>query len=286
MPAHLLDGKAAAAAVRREVAEQTAALGAEGLVPGLSVVLVGDDPASAIYVRNKGRAARKVGIVSDTIRLPADVLRERVLQELDRLNGDPAVHGVLVQLPLPGHLDPEEVVERVDPSKDVDGLHPVNAGRLALGRDDAFVPCTPAGILRLLDEHGVALEGRRAVVVGRSNLVGKPVAQLLLRRHATVTLCHSRTRDLAQEAARADVLIVAAGRPGLVGAEMVAPGAAVVDVGIHRREDGSLCGDVDADAVRERAGWLTPVPGGVGPMTIAMLLGNTVTAARRAACAS
>jgi len=281
MPASVLDGKATALEVRREVKREAETLLAAGVEPRLSVVLVGDDPGSAIYVRNKARAAKRVGLVSETHTLPADTSREALLDLLDRLNSDSRVHGVLLQLPVPGHLDPAELQDRMAPSKDVDGLHPINAGRLAQGSEDCFVPCTPAGIVRLLEAHGIEISGRRATVVGRSNLVGRPLAQLLTNRHATVTLCHTRTPDLAAETRRADLLVAAAGRPRLVTAEMVAEGATVVDVGIHRLRDGTLCGDVDAASVRERAAWLSPVPGGVGPMTIAMLLRNTVRAATR-----
>jgi len=281
MPASVLDGKATALEVRREVKREAETLLAAGVEPRLSVVLVGDDPGSALYVRNKARAAKRVGLVSETHTLPADTSREALLDLLDRLNSDSRVHGVLLQLPVPGHLDPAELQDRMAPSKDVDGLHPINAGRLAQGSEDCFVPCTPAGIVRLLEAHGIEISGRRATVVGRSNLVGRPLAQLLTNRHATVTLCHTRTPDLAAETRRADLLVAAAGRPRLVTAEMVAEGATVVDVGIHRLRDGTLCGDVDAASVRERAAWLSPVPGGVGPMTIAMLLRNTVRAATR-----
>ena len=283
MPARTLDGKATAAEVRREVRFEVEALVASGVQPRLSVVLLGDDPASALYVRNKARAAGRTGIVSETHALPADAPRCRVLDLLAELNEDPLIHGVLLQLPVPSHLDPLELQELISPEKDVDGLHPVNAGRLAQGRQDGFVPCTPAGVLRLLDAHGIPVAGRRAVVIGRSNLVGRPLAQLLTARHATVTLCHSRTADLADETRRAGLLVAAAGRPRLVTAEMVAPGAVVVDVGTHRLGDGGLCGDVDAAEVAKRAAWLSPVPGGVGPMTVAMLLRNTVISARRGA---
>ena len=276
--ARILDGKETAKMVRAEVRERAEALRAAGVVPGLAVVLVGDDPASAVYVRNKERSAGRAGIEGRTVRLPADTPQERLLAEVDALNADPAVHGILVQLPLPDGLDSEAVVDRIDPAKDVDGLHAVNAGRLVTGRT-GFVPCTPAGVIRLLDRYEIPMQGRQAVVIGRSHLVGKPVAQLLLARHATVTMCHSRTQDLAAHTREADILVVAAGRPGLVTGDMVKPGAAVIDVGIHRTDDGGLTGDVDFASASEVAGWITPVPGGVGPMTIAMLLHNTVVAA-------
>lgn len=283
MAARILDGKAAAARVEADVRAGVQALRARGVEPGLAVVLVGDDPASAVYVRNKERAAARAGIAGCTIRLPAGTRQEALLAEIARLNADPAVHGILLQLPLPagGDLDGRAALDHVAPAKDVDGLHPDNAGRLTAGRA-RFVPCTPAGVLRLLDHHDVSLAGRRAVVVGRSPLVGKPMAHLLLGRDATVTVCHSLTPDLAAETRRADVLVVAAGRPRLVTGAMVAGGAVVVDVGIHRLPDaegGGLCGDVDFGEVAGRASWITPVPGGVGPMTIAMLMHNTVLAA-------
>ncbi|WP_329064126.1 bifunctional methylenetetrahydrofolate dehydrogenase/methenyltetrahydrofolate cyclohydrolase FolD [Amycolatopsis sp. NBC_01480] len=279
MSAELIDGKAVAARVRQEVSEGVAALVAHGgRAPGLATVLVGDDPASEVYVRNKRRACVAAGMVDFHQRLPADVTQQQVEDVLDQLAEDPEVSGILLQLPLPGHLDAGTLVDRIPPDKDVDGLTTGNVGRLALSRP-GLRPCTPAGIERLLDEYGVGLAGAKAVVVGRSVLVGRPMAQLLLARDATVTLCHSRTKDLAAHAREADVLIVAAGVPGLVGPEAVRPGATVIDVGIHRDEAG-LRGDVRFSEVRAIAGLLTPVPGGVGPMTIAMLLANTLRAAR------
>lgn len=283
--ARILDGKLTAGQVRAEVRQQAEALRAQGVIPGLAVVLVGDDPASMVYVRNKERAAGKAGIAGRTVRLDAATSQARLLAEVDGLNADPDVHGILVQLPLPAGLDAQAVVDRIDPAKDVDGLHPINAGRLASGRA-GFVPCTPAGILRLLDRYDIPLQGRHAVVIGRSHLVGKPIAQLLLARHATVTMCHSRTEDLPGWSRAADILVVAAGRPGLVTGEMIKQGAAVVDVGIHRTEAGGLTGDVEFASASEVAGWLTPVPGGVGPMTIAMLLQNSVSAAAALASGS
>ncbi len=280
MAARILDGKALAAQVRAEVSAAVARFRERsGRAPGLHVVLVGDDPASRIYVRSKERAAAKVGIEGRVHRLPADVPQDVLLELLGRLGEDERVDGILVQLPLPAGLDRHAVVEAIDPRKDVDGLHPVNQGLLAAGRRDGLRPCTPLGCMALLRSAGVPLEGARAVVVGRSELVGRPAAMLLLEANATVTVCHSRTRDLAARVAEAEVLVVAAGRRGLVHGEWVRPGAAVVDVGIHRIEEGGLCGDVDFESARERAGWITPVPGGVGPMTIAMLLRNTVAAA-------
>jgi methylenetetrahydrofolate dehydrogenase (NADP+)/methenyltetrahydrofolate cyclohydrolase len=305
MSAEILDGKATAARIREEVTQGVASLSSEReLVPGLTVVIVGEDPASQVYVRNKKRAAAKAGMKSEVLELPADVPREELLSLVDRLNADPSVHGILVQLPLPDHLDEHEVILRIHPDKDVDGFHPVNAGRLLIGAP-GFVPCTPLGILELLRRYEVALRGAEAVIIGRSNIVGKPMALLLLREHATVTLCHSRTRDLAAVARRADVLVAAVGRAGLVTEEFVKPGAVVVDVGTNRISDPELAadllagdekrlarfedkgftlvGDVHPARVWPVAGWLTPVPGGVGPLTIALLLRNTLDAARRQA---
>jgi methylenetetrahydrofolate dehydrogenase (NADP+)/methenyltetrahydrofolate cyclohydrolase len=298
-----LDGKRAAAEMRAEVAADCASLARQGVIPGLTVVLVGADPASAIYVRNKEKAAREAGMRSRIERLAATASEREILDTVTGLNADPAVHGILVQLPLPAAVDSRRVLETIDPDKDVDGFHPVNAGRLLTG-GAGFVPCTPAGILALLKRHEIPLAGRHAVVLGRSNIVGKPMALLLLREDCTVTICHSKTPDLATVAARGDLLIAAVGRVGLVGAEHIRPGAAVVDVGIHRVEDeatcrrlfgddaarlaavrergGTLGGDVRAVEALGRAGWLTPVPGGVGPLTIAQLLRNTVLAAQRA----
>ncbi|HZF66622.1 MAG TPA: bifunctional methylenetetrahydrofolate dehydrogenase/methenyltetrahydrofolate cyclohydrolase FolD [Gemmatirosa sp.] len=289
--AAIIDGKAVSARVRARVAGDVAALRREGVVPGLSVVLVGDDPASAVYVRNKGKACEEVGMRSETIRLPAETTQAELLAVVDRLNGDPQVHGVLVQMPVPRQIDPEAVIRRIAPAKDVDGFHPVSVGELLIGTGQGFAPCTPAGVMLLLEEYGVETRGRDVVVIGRSTIVGKPMAALLVQPgvDATVTVCHSRTRDLAAHTRRADILIAAIGRARFVTADMVKPGAVVVDVGINRVDDptaksGSrLVGDVDFDAVREVASLVTPVPGGVGPMTIAMLLANTVRAARRIA---
>ncbi len=280
---NVIDGKAVAAALRLRVAERAAAFAARaGRPPGLDVVLVGEDPASQVYVRNKGRACEEAGMRSAIHRLPADTTQDALSALLDRLMADEAVDGVLVQLPLPAHLDERAVLARIEPWKDVDGFHPANVGALWLGRE-ALVPCTPWGCVRLLDHAGVKLEGARAVIVGRSNIVGKPMAALLIQRSATVTVAHSRTRDLAELCAEADVLIAAVGRAKLVGADWVKPGAAVIDVGINRDAEGKLVGDVDFAAVAPKAGAITPVPGGVGPMTIACLLENTVRAAWRRA---
>jgi len=303
--AKVLDGKATAREIRREVGEGCARLLAEhGVVPGLTVVLVGEDPASQVYVRNKQKAATAAGMKSEVIRMPESASEAEILAQVERLNADPRVHGILVQLPLPDGVDEQKVIETVSPDKDVDGFHPVNAGRLLSGLP-GLVPCTPAGIVELLKRYEIPLQGREAVVIGRSNIVGKPLAVLLLREHCTVTVCHSRTRDLPGVASRADILVAAVGRRGMVDASFIKPGAVVVDVGIHPvddedaarelfgddekrlaavRERGStLVGDVHPVEARGRAGWLSPVPGGVGPLTIAMLLRNTLQAARRTA---
>ena len=279
-----IDGKAVAAAVREEVRERVARLAVRGIVPGLAAILVGDDPASRVYVGNKEKACADAGIRSFRHRLPASTPEGELLALVARLGRDPEVHGILVQLPLPPPLRAPAVIEALAPEKDVDGLHLVNQGRLLAGLP-GLRPCTPLGILRLIDTTGGVLGGAHAVVVGRSVLVGKPVALLLLERHATVTLCHSRTADLPREVGRAQVLIAATGQPGLIRGEWIRPGAVVIDVGINRGPDGKLCGDVEFEPARERAAFITPVPGGVGPMTVAMLLANTVTAAERAAAA-
>jgi len=276
--ATVIDGRAVAAAVRERV---KAAIESEGLTPGLATVLVGDDPASAVYVRMKREDCAQVGIESFHHEPAGDVSREDLAALLAELNADPRVHGILLQLPLPDHLDDAEMTALIDPAKDVDGLTPTNAGLLMHGRD-ALVACTPTGVMELLDHAGVELSGARAVVVGRSQLVGKPLAQLLLAANATVTHCHSRTRDLAGECRRADVIVAAAGRRDLITADMVGEGAVVIDVGTNRTDEGTLTGDVDYEAVSQVAGAITPVPGGVGPMTRAMLLENTLKAARRA----
>jgi len=278
--AKLIDGKAIAQAVRNEVARGVAEFRAQhGRAPGLHVILAGDDPASAVYVRSKEKAAAEVGMEGKVHRLPASVSESTLLGLVAELNRDPSVDGILVQLPLPTGLRASAVVQTVDPSKDVDGLHTVSAGALWSGLP-GLVPCTPRGCLRLLDHAEVKLEGARAVVVGRSNLLGKPVAALLLERNATVTVAHSKTRDLAGICREADVLVAAVGRRNLIGASAVKPGAVVIDVGTNRDDQGKLCGDVDFAAVEKIAGAITPVPGGVGPMTIAMLLDNTLLAAR------
>jgi methylenetetrahydrofolate dehydrogenase (NADP+)/methenyltetrahydrofolate cyclohydrolase len=280
MTAQLLDGKAIAQKVRDEVKAGVARFVAEhGRAPGLDVVLVGEDPASVVYTRNKEKASNEVGMRGRLHRLPADTSEAKVLELLAQLDADDAVDGILVQLPLPKGIREQRILDAVHPSKDVDGFHPINAGLLAAGRP-GLVPCTPRGCMRLLAEAGAQLVGARAVVVGRSNIVGKPVAQLLLAAHATVTIAHSRTRDLAAVCREADVLVVAVGKAKMVQGDWIKPGGIVIDVGTNRTPEGKLCGDVDTDAARERAAWITPVPGGVGPMTIAFLLDNTLTAAR------
>ena len=280
MSAKILDGKAISQKVRDEVKEGVGRfVAAHGRPPGLDVILVGDDPASAVYTRNKEKASNEVGMRGRLHRLPAETGEDQLLGLIASLNADDAVDGILVQLPLPKAIREARVLDAVDPAKDVDGFHPVNAGLLATGRP-GLVPCTPRGCMRLLAEAGVALAGARAVVVGRSNIVGKPMAQLLLAQHATVTIAHSRTRDLPAVCREADVLVVAVGKAAVVGADAVKEGAVVIDVGMNRNEAGKLTGDVDFDAVKERASWITPVPGGVGPMTIAFLLENTLVAAR------
>jgi methylenetetrahydrofolate dehydrogenase (NADP+)/methenyltetrahydrofolate cyclohydrolase len=277
--ATILDGKAAAAEVRSEVASEVAGLRERGVPVRLDVVLVGEDPASVTYVAAKERDCQEVGIESMVHRFPADVPQEELAGLVGRLNSDGVVSGFFVQLPLPEGLDSSPLISNISPAKDVDGLSPESVGRLAVGLP-SLLPCTPHGIIQLLERNGIELSGREAVVVGRSNLVGKPIAQLLLRENATVTMCHSRTRDLPAVTRRADVLIVAAGRREMVGAEHVKDGAVVVDVGIHRKEEGGLVGDVGFEEVEPRVDWISPVPGGVGPMTRAMLLHNTVRAAR------
>ena len=276
----VLDGRAAAQEVRQQVRQEVDRLSKEsGVIPGLATVLIGDNPISRVYVSAKEKACREVGIVSVGFRLPAVVSLSEVLTLIASLNQRTDIHGILVQLPLPAHLEEERVIEAILPEKDVDGLHPYNQGRFLRGQE-GLRPCTPLGAMYLLDRTGMAPEGKRAVVIGRSLLVGRPVALLLLERHATVTLCHSHTRDLAQEVKRAEILVAATGRPDLVKGEWIKEGAAVIDVGISRLPDGTLKGDVEFAAAKERASFITPVPGGVGPMTVAMLLVNTVKAAK------
>ena len=272
----IIDGKALSAAIKDEVRAEVPALERQyGRKPCLCVIIVGENPASQVYVRNKVKAAEYVGIDSQKIELPVETSEEALLSRIAALNADPLVDGILVQLPLPRHIDEEKVIDAIAREKDVDGFHPGNVAGLWLGKD-CIVPCTPAGILRLIDSTGVSLAGRRAVVVGRSNIVGKPVAKLLLDRNATVTIAHSRTADLGAVTRQADVLVVAVGRAGLITGDMVKPGAVVIDVGMNRDAEGKLCGDVDFASCEPVAGWITPVPGGVGPMTIAMLMVNTL----------
>lgn len=280
MTAQLIHGKALAAAIRQQLADRVRTLLDKGHRPGLAVVLVGDDPASQVYVRNKIKACAETGIASIEHRLPSDTSEEALLELIARLNRDTSVDGILVQLPVPDHINPERVIQAIDPSKDVDGFHPTNVGNLVIGRQ-GFLPCTPYGVMKMIESTGYDLNGKHAVIVGRSNIVGKPQALLLLAKNATVTVAHSRTRNLADITRQADVLVAAVGKPKLIGAEMIKPGAMVLDVGINRDENGALCGDVDTEAVMPVAGWVSPVPGGVGPMTIAMLLSNTVEAVER-----
>ncbi len=277
----LINGKEISAAVRAELKETCAAFVAKrGYAPGLAVIIVGEDPASQVYVRNKARACEEVGFYSEVHRLPAETTQAELDALIDRLNTDARIHGILVQLPLPAHLDEEEVTLRIDPRKDVDAFHPFNVGRILLG-DPVFLPCTPAGVMELLRRSGIDPAGKRCVVIGRSNIVGKPMAMLLLAANGTVTVCHSRTADLASVTREADILVSAVGRAGFVTADMVKPGAVVIDVGMNRDAAGKLVGDVDFPAVSPLCSYITPVPGGVGPMTITMLLRNTLVAAER-----
>ena len=292
MAAKIIDGKQVAADMRAELKAEVAKLKEDGIVPGLAVVLVGEDPASKSYVTAKERACEELGIFSDDNRLPADIGQAELMALVGKLNKDPKINGILVQLPLPKHLDESEVLLAIDPAKDVDGFHPVNVGKMVVG-EEAFLPCTPHGIIQLLIRSGVKIEGAEVVVVGRSNIVGKPIANMLIQKNdtgnATVTVCHTRTKDLAEHVRRADIIIAAAGRPNTVTADMVKEGAVVIDVGVNRVEDATkkrgyrLVGDVDFAAVSEKASLITPVPGGVGPMTITMLLFNTVASAKQAA---
>jgi methylenetetrahydrofolate dehydrogenase (NADP+) / methenyltetrahydrofolate cyclohydrolase len=282
MTARIIDGKSIAQEVRTEWKKRADALKARGTTPGLAVIIVGEDPASRVYVANKVKACAELGLYSEHIALPAETSEATLLAKIDALNQDPKIHGILVQLPVPKHIDSSKVLDAIDPEKDVDGFHPVNVGALVTG-NTRFAPCTPYGCMKLLEKSDVSIEGRHAVVVGRSNIVGKPMALLLLQANATVTICTSKTIDLARYTRDADILVVATGRAKMISGDMVKPGAAVIDVGMNRMENGKLCGDVDFDSAKEVAGWITPVPGGVGPMTITMLMANTVQAAERAA---
>jgi len=292
MTAQIIDGKQVAADMRAELKDEVAKLKEQGIVPGLGVVLVGEDPASQSYVRAKERACEDIGIYSDDNRLQADISQEDLMALVEKMNNDPKINGILVQLPLPKGLNEAEVLLAIDPAKDVDGFHPMNVGKMVVG-EKAFLPCTPHGVIQLLLRSGVTLEGAEVVIVGRSNIVGKPLANMLIQKNATgnatVTVCHTRTKDLAAHTKRADIVIAAAGRPNTVTADMVKEGVVVIDVGVNRVEDATkkrgyrLVGDVDFEAVKEKASFITPVPGGVGPMTITMLLYNTVESAKRAA---
>ena len=278
---NIIDGKAISAAIRGEIAEKVKALKAEeGIVPGLAVIIVGEDPASKVYVRNKHRACEEVGFASFGYELPAETTEEELLALVDKLNRDDAVHGILVQLPLPKHLDEEKILLAIDPRKDVDAFHPYNVGKIMIGNYD-FLPCTPAGVMELLRRSNIEIAGKECVVVGRSNIVGKPQAMLLLQANGTVTIAHSRTKDLREVCRRADILVAAVGKPEFFDASYVKEGAVVIDVGINRRADGKLCGDVNYEDVAPHTSYITPVPGGVGPMTIAMLMQNTLTAAMK-----
>lgn len=282
MTAQLIDGNALSKKIRAEVAQRAAALTARGAQPGLAVVLVGDNPASAVYVRNKVKACQEAGMRSLLEKYDATLSEAELLARVQALNEDPTVHGILVQLPLPRHIDAHKVIETISPDKDVDGFHVASAGALMVGRP-GFKPCTPYGCMKMLEAIGVSPAGRHAVVIGRSNIVGKPMAMLLLQANATVTVCHSATPDLGAMTRQADIVVAAVGKRNVLTADMVKPGAVVIDVGMNRNDEGKLCGDVDFDGVKEVAGWITPVPGGVGPMTITMLLVNTIEAAERAA---
>jgi len=284
MTAQLIDGNALSRQLRTQVSERVAALKARGLIPGLAVILVGDNPASQVYVRNKVKACEDTGMHSVLERYDAAMTEAELLARVEALNQDPSIHGILVQLPLPRHIDAHKVIEAISPAKDVDGFHVASAGALMVGQP-GFWPCTPYGCMKMLESIGYELRGKHAVVIGRSNIVGKPMAIMLLQQDATVTICHSRTPDLKAQTLQADVIVAAVGRRKVLTADMVKPGAVVIDVGMNRDDAGKLCGDVDFDGVREVAGWITPVPGGVGPMTITMLMVNTLESAERAIAA-
>lgn len=280
MSATLIDGKATSQKIKNRIALRVEQLALKGIIPGLAVVLIGDNPASHTYVKNKKKTCEALGMRSDLLQFPESFGEDELLEVIHNLNNDPEIHGILVQLPLPGHIDEFKVILAINPEKDVDGFHPVSVGNMMIGRE-AFLPCTPHGIMKLLEEYGIDPAGKHAVVIGRSNIVGKPAGQLLLQRDATVTYCHSRTDDLAEYTRSADILVSAVGRAKFLGKEYIKPGAVVIDVGMNRDENGKLCGDVDFDDVLETASYVTPVPGGVGPMTIAMLMENTLLSAER-----
>ncbi len=276
----IIDGKQISDDIKEEMKLEVSALNKSGISVGLAVVLVGNDPASKVYVGNKKKACEALGIVSSEYLLPEDTTEETLLELVDKLNRDDSVDGILVQLPLPRHLDEKKVINAISPSKDVDAFHPINVGKIMIG-DYTFAPCTPAGIIELIERSGISLEGKSCTVIGRSNIVGKPMSMLLLHKNATVTICHSRTKNLAEVVAQADVVVAAVGRAKFVTADMIKEGAVVIDVGINRMDDGKLCGDVDFESVAPKCSYITPVPGGVGPMTIAMLMKNTVAAAKQ-----
>ena len=276
----IIDGKAVSAKTKEEIKQKVSALKEKGISVGLAVIIVGDDPASRVYVNNKKKACEMLGIYSEEYALPGDTDMQSLLGLIEELNLRKDINGILCQLPLPKHLDEKAVINAISPEKDVDAFHPINVGKIMIGDFD-FLPCTPAGVMKLIDETGVEIEGKNCVVIGRSNIVGKPMAMLLLHRNATVTICHSKTVNLKEITANADILVAAVGRANFVTADMVKEGAVVIDVGMNRLDNGKLCGDVDFEAVKEKASFITPVPGGVGPMTIAMLMANTLTAAKR-----
>ncbi len=278
----IIDGKQVSNDILEQLRIQIKELAARGIKPGLAVVLVGDDPASKVYVGRKAKTCEQLGMYSEVHKLPESTTEQELLALIGELNRNANIHGILVQLPLPGHISEKAVIDAISADKDVDGFHPVNAGKLAIG-EDGFVPCTPAGVIELIKRYGIPIAGKHAVVIGRSNIVGKPVSMLLLRENATVTICHSKTENMRQIARQADILVVAIGRANMIDRSYVKPGAVVIDVGINRLDDGKLAGDVDFNDVRETAGYITPVPGGVGPMTITMLMKNTIEAAKKAA---
>jgi methylenetetrahydrofolate dehydrogenase (NADP+)/methenyltetrahydrofolate cyclohydrolase len=281
MAAREINGKEISMEMRKKLEDEVASLTESGVKPGLAVILVGDDPASKTYVRSKQKSCREIGMESVLIEMPADTPEEKLLDEIKKLNKNDQIHGILVQLPLPAHISEMKVIETISPEKDVDGFHPVNIGRMMTGQD-TFLPCTPFGVMEMLKYAGIEPEGKHAVILGRSNIVGKPMGQLLLREHATVTYCHSRTTNMKSVTKQADILVAAVGKPKMITADCVKEGAVVIDVGMNRDEKGKLCGDVDFDSVKEKASYITPVPGGVGPMTITMLLYNTVKSAKMA----